>query len=89
MFLDEREDTINDGWFWVDIAGYGTGTGYNIIDWPASYHTKSTAFSFADGHVELHRWTNPLTYPQIGALVGAGMSTNADLAWLQEHSTSN
>ena len=94
VFLDEREDSINDGWFWVSEAGYTASPStnlYQIIDWPGSYHTKSTSFSFADGHAEMHRWTDSRTMPlvQNGAYVSnPGMAGNLDIQWLQEHSTS-
>jgi prepilin-type processing-associated H-X9-DG protein len=52
VFLDEREDSINDGTFFtrVDQPGY-------LEDVPASYHGGSSGFSFADGHSEMHKWT--------------------------------
>ena len=95
VFLDEREDSINDGWFWVSEDGYLATPNpalYRLVDWPASYHTKSTSFSFADGHTEMHRWADPRTYPLInpGASIplGVGMAGSLDIQWLQEHSTS-
>jgi prepilin-type processing-associated H-X9-DG protein len=33
------------------------------MDLPASYHSGAAAFSFADGHAELHRWRSPTTTP--------------------------
>ena len=42
------------------------------IDLPASYHNNCTAFSFADGHSDLHRWRDPSTFlpaePDTGGL---------------------
>jgi len=51
VFLDEREDSINDGTFFSkpDQRGY-------LIDIPASYHGGAGGFSFADGHSEIHKW---------------------------------
>jgi prepilin-type N-terminal cleavage/methylation domain-containing protein/prepilin-type processing-associated H-X9-DG protein len=95
LFLDEREDSINDGWFWVSEAGYlpvADPTQYRIVDWPANYHINSTSFSFADGHAEMHRWTDPRTIPLVGIGVGIALNVampgNLDVQWLQEHSTS-
>jgi prepilin-type processing-associated H-X9-DG protein len=93
VFLDEREDSINDGWFWVSPAGYlpvPDPTLYAIIDWPGSYHNKATSFSFADGHVEMHKWSDSRTMPivQNGVYVSnPGMANNPDIGWLQSHST--
>jgi len=70
VFLDEHPDSINDGYFlnqapqYGSGAGNGYGNGYGApvlpAEWqhlPASYHNRGTAFSFADGHSELHRWS--------------------------------
>jgi len=48
--VDEHPDSINDGYFLnrADKRAW--------IDLPASYHNNGAAFSFADGHAELHRW---------------------------------
>jgi len=70
VFLDEHPDSINDGYF-LDQAPPNAGT-YNGVstphdaNWthlPASYHNRATSFSFADGHSELHRWSQPSTMP--------------------------
>lgn len=51
VLLDEHPDSINDGYF------LNRGDRRAWIDLPASYHNNAAAFSFADGHSELHRWT--------------------------------
>lgn len=75
MFLDEHPDSINDGYFVNRVStytaaaysgysgnpGYAYGYGAEWTDLPASYHNRATAFSFADGHSTLHRWTRPGT----------------------------
>jgi prepilin-type N-terminal cleavage/methylation domain-containing protein/prepilin-type processing-associated H-X9-DG protein len=68
VFLDEHPDSIDDGYFLNkdSPAAYG---GYGAkpiavdqwLDLPASYHNGSTAFSFGDGHVALHRWLKSTT----------------------------
>ena len=91
--VDERVGSINDGWFAVSVDGW-TAPGVidmnlvGITDWPANYHNKTTAFSFVDGHAEMHRWTDARTIPQLEP--GAGFQTlanNRDIPWLMEHST--
>ena len=70
VFLDEHPDSIDDGYF-LDQAPQNAGTYYGVptpqdASWahlPASYHNRATAFSFADGHSELHRWSQPGTVP--------------------------
>jgi prepilin-type N-terminal cleavage/methylation domain-containing protein len=70
VFLDEHPDTISDGYFLNQAPQYGSGSGnaYGVpiipAEWqhlPASYHNRATAFSYADGHSELHRWSQPGT----------------------------
>ena len=51
VFVDEQGDSINDGWLIITID---TLTGWS--DLPASYHSGSCGFSFADGHAEIHKW---------------------------------
>ena len=55
VFLDEHPDSINDGYF---IAKAYSGQWYDL---PASYHNGGAAFSFADGHAELHHWRHAIT----------------------------
>ena len=55
VLIDEREDSINDGYFVVDMAGYPAQT-IKLVDYPASYHNRAAGFSFADGHAEIHKW---------------------------------
>ena len=40
VFLDEREDSINDGMFVVDMSGF-PGSPAWLVDSPASYHGRS------------------------------------------------
>ena len=50
VFLDERSDSINDGWLRENVKGAA------VQDLPAIYHNHCSSFSFADGHAEIHRW---------------------------------
>jgi prepilin-type N-terminal cleavage/methylation domain-containing protein/prepilin-type processing-associated H-X9-DG protein len=94
VFLDEREDSINDGWFAVDMGGYDplTPRSYTIVDYPASYHNRAGGFAFADGHAEIKKWVDGRTTPVLkkgaGLTLGQGSPNNPDVAWLQERSTS-
>jgi prepilin-type N-terminal cleavage/methylation domain-containing protein len=95
VFLDERSDSINDGYFGVDMSNTGTRDGagssnpYWIVDYPASYHNESGEIVFADGHTETHRWLEPTTLVPIGsAKPGSHTSpTDRDVRWLQDHCT--
>ncbi len=92
--MDERSDTINDGGLCVDMSNTGNaeGTGasnpYWLIDYPASYHNGSGRFSFADGHVDSHRWLEPTTLVPLGQAHPTHTSaTDRDTQWLQNHCT--
>ncbi len=88
VLVDEREDSINDGYFAVDMT-----VRYRIIDYPASYHGGAANLCFADGHVEARRWVEPTTKPPL--VPGEHLSlvpkyTSAqdrDLQWLTERTT--
>jgi|ERR1041385_1329052 prepilin-type N-terminal cleavage/methylation domain-containing protein/prepilin-type processing-associated H-X9-DG protein len=83
VFLDEREDGINDGWFASD-----PDTLWQIIDYPASYHNRAAGFSFADGHSEIHKWLDPRTMPPIregqGLPLNVNISNDRDVLWLTQ-----
>ncbi len=92
VFLDEREDSINDGMFVVDMGGYpGRGIRYRIVDIPASYHNGSGGFSFADGHSEMKKWKDPRTMAPFKRGVATPYDrpspNNQDIAWMQERAT--
>ncbi len=92
VFLDEREDSINDGMFVVDMLTYPTKTA-SIVDYPASYHGGAGGFSFADGHSELKKWSSPriLKAPLKGVVqpypTPLGSEFNKDVLWMQERAT--
>jgi prepilin-type N-terminal cleavage/methylation domain-containing protein/prepilin-type processing-associated H-X9-DG protein len=92
VFLDEREDSINDGTFVVDMAGWpDQARRYKIIDYPASYHNRAGGFSFADGHSEIRRWLDVRTFPILTRgreiPLNVGSPGNVDVAWMQERAT--
>lgn len=56
LFVEEAPASINDGGFAVECDSVLLST-RKIVDFPAVYHGgRSTAFSFSDGHAEIHRW---------------------------------
>jgi prepilin-type N-terminal cleavage/methylation domain-containing protein/prepilin-type processing-associated H-X9-DG protein len=93
VFIDEREDGINDGWFAVNMDGYDPirPTAYTIVDFPASYHNGAGGLSFVDGHSEIRKWLDPRTRPvlRFGQALSLGQASpnNLDVAWLQERTS--
>ena len=97
VMVDEREDSINDGYFVADMTGYPDQPGSWLrVDYPASYHNRAAGFSFADGHAEIHRWRDARTMPNVqtkdldlGSTAKRSQdgSNNQDIFWMQDHST--
>ena len=84
-FLDEREDSIDDGAFGVNLVA--TGAQSQMINFPASYHNRAGGVAFADGHSEIHKWLDPRTTRPIGRIqLGDGQPSpnNEDVRWLQQ-----
>lgn len=52
LFIDENPNSINDGSFICspDIQEW--------VDFPASYHNGAGGLVFADGHAQIHKWTD-------------------------------
>jgi len=80
--LDEQADSINDGFFVVppDPGAWG--------DIPASYHGGAGAFSFADGHAEIHKWKSATSiYPvkYFFYQMNLDAAGRKDYLWYKEH----
>lgn len=84
VFLDEREDSINDGWYASDPE-----TMWQIIDYPASYHGNAAGYAFSDGHSEIHRFKDPRTMPVLttGQLLplNQNLPGDRDILWMAQH----
>ncbi len=69
VLADEHPDSINDVAIAVQMSD-GFGITNTIVDYPASYHGGGCGYSFADGHVEIHKWLDPRTQPPIRGVSG-------------------
>jgi prepilin-type N-terminal cleavage/methylation domain-containing protein/prepilin-type processing-associated H-X9-DG protein len=92
VFLDEREDSINDGEMVVGMNGYpDKPQQWMIVDYPASYHNLAGGFAFADGHSEIKRWRDPRTTPKLkkGQFLQLNVSSpnNVDVFWMMDRTT--
>ncbi len=92
VFLDERPESINDGWLWVATQGYNSNGSVDmnnlaIADLPAIYHNRCSAFSFADGSAVLHPWMDADTYALEFESSQQSTPDNQDVAWLMTHAT--
>jgi prepilin-type N-terminal cleavage/methylation domain-containing protein/prepilin-type processing-associated H-X9-DG protein len=89
VLLDEHPDSINDGFFCVNMNGYPNAAAGQFPDLPASFHNKAAGIAFADGHSEIHRWRDPRTMPPIRRTDPPAVSqaNNPDLIWMWDHTT--
>ena len=89
MFVDEREDSINDACFQVNMTGFDPPNpdAFQIVDWPGAYHSGGVCLSFADGHTEHWIWKDPRTAPPLRPArllpLGVASPKNPDLERLQ------
>jgi len=87
-FIDEREDSIDDGAFGVDCER--PDSAIIIVNYPASYHNKAGGLTMADGHAEIHKWLDPRTTPPVQKTLLTYFVTtpnNRDMIWLRERTS--
>lgn len=84
VFIDEHEDTIDDGRY-----SFPYGDEQAVADLPASRHHGLGTLSFADGHVETHKWLDARTKRPVQRekFYGAFQVGNPDIVWLWERTT--
>jgi prepilin-type processing-associated H-X9-DG protein len=85
VFLDENPNSINDG-----LWGSQPNVPETWIDLPAVYHNNACNLSFADGHVEVRKWTdlNVLSGVDNGKnQTPANPANGLDCPWIQARET--
>ncbi|MGD0813776.1 MAG: prepilin-type N-terminal cleavage/methylation domain-containing protein [Verrucomicrobiota bacterium] len=91
VFTDEHPDWIDDSILYVNPADTN-GVG-EFTEIPGTLHNNACGLSFADGHAEIHKWTDPrmnnipVTYVyQTGGATGtlnfSASNPCKDLAWM-------
>jgi prepilin-type processing-associated H-X9-DG protein len=85
VFVDEHEDTLDAPAF--EVTGNARPPQWSLPDLPSLRHGRATPFSFADGHLERHRWTDERTQVPVSGVyrVGDASPFNPDVAWLLTH----
>jgi prepilin-type N-terminal cleavage/methylation domain-containing protein/prepilin-type processing-associated H-X9-DG protein len=88
IFVDERDDSVDDGYFAIDMVAN------QIVNLPSDSHDGKGGLTFADGHAEIHKWmTAQVLVPQV---VGFATShnefiscpaNNTDMLYLRAHGT--
>jgi len=86
-FIDVYYQSICWPYFGVEMGSFGTEDFFN---WPGINHDHGASISFADGHVEGHRWHDPRTIkPKSPDFHNHddSSSRNADIDYLRLHAT--
>ena len=86
VFIDENPSTIADGYFGNDCIG-GSAEPTTWVDMPAVYHNRANGMSFADGHAEIHVWTDPKVLAQANGNFTPATAPYTDLHWMQTHTS--
>lgn len=88
VFVDERDDSVDDGYFCVDMQQNW------IANVPSNFHYGGGTLTYADGHAEIHRWRTPeFQIPQQSGLATTSSKfftvspTNEDMLYLRNHAT--
>ncbi|MGH7980827.1 MAG: DUF1559 domain-containing protein, partial [Limisphaerales bacterium] len=97
VFCGEHPNTINNGCIAWGGETPGTGTGA-WGDMPASLHSHGDDFSFADGHVEYHKWYSgyragpniglcePVYAPDTSGFQSSpALGNPVDMRWITDH----
>jgi prepilin-type processing-associated H-X9-DG protein len=83
-FMDVQPDSICWPYFGVEM------TSDVFFNWPGASHAHGAVVSFADGHVEWHRWLNARTLNPTSPNFHAhndSAPVNQDLAWMRARTT--
>ena len=87
VMIDEHPTIINDDAFGVAIKTNAAATGL-VVDVPANYHNGASSLSFADGHTEAHKWTEPgFLKPSLYPISPGVGSSIVDIQWLSDRSS--
>ena len=86
VFIDEREESLDDGYF-LTVPDLKDNSWGNL---PALYHSAASGLSFADGHAEIHKWLDPRTVKPVllksmALVVPSG--GNLDMRYMSDHAS--
>lgn len=84
IFCEENPNTINDGY--LEINSQTSMPGFPDV--PAAYLGGACAFSFADGHSEVHKWVTSVLINAVNHSPPVG-NNNADWVWFSQHAAAN
>ncbi len=89
VFIHESPQTIEDCIYRLDLGTAGGAfptwaAAYNVFEnAPAALHSGSTTISFADGHVEAHKWNQLSTWNGVPIVA----NNQVDIDWLKSRAS--
>jgi len=99
VFTDEHPASVNDGGFGFRMPNtFDDTSSQGWVDYPAGFHKNAGAFSFLDGHAELHRWIETTSQgpggldakvTDVGKLNRGNIARNRDIWWLAQRTSSH
>jgi prepilin-type N-terminal cleavage/methylation domain-containing protein/prepilin-type processing-associated H-X9-DG protein len=100
LYTDENDQSLVNNASTVDTRSYRQSwvnnnfmNRWDVIQWgnlPASYHNGAANISWADGHLERHRWIPNTVRPPVRGGVGSGgfvPGPATDYLWLRERTS--
>ncbi|TAK96381.1 MAG: hypothetical protein EPO07_14600 [Verrucomicrobia bacterium] len=76
---------------WVCHSAFAVDMRYSFYHFPSTEHDNGANLSFADGHVEYHRWRDSYTlemaHTPFVTHENFAFTPGQDLIWLREHAT--
>lgn len=94
LMVDEHPNSINDAYFAFQMPANPSQTYW--IDPPTIAHNNAAGLSYADGHVEMHRWLRPGGIPPaiwaadtvpLGNTINPSIMNNPDVLWMAHRIT--
>ena len=97
VFTDEHPASINDGGFGFRMPNNLADTkSQGWVDYPAGFHNQAGAYSFIDGHAEIHKWVEPTSKGPSGLgtkttdyakLHNGRTANNQDIWWMAQRTS--
>jgi len=89
VFVDEQPDSMNDGFFCVDMKPAPNLANAVLPDCPASYHNGACGFAFADGHSVIKKWIDGRTKVPVkrSNFVPGPQANSKDVEWIWSKTT--
>jgi prepilin-type processing-associated H-X9-DG protein len=87
VFIETHPDSLCYPGFLTYMPG---GTVDGFYHYPSSLHQQRGSVVFADGHAEVHAWSDPRTIKPLGTKKMSHWDhspKNPDVTWLREHAT--